>query len=624
MNDLLGTAHPAAGQATELLVERLGRDQEVRRETLGEALEGSAVAVAAEDRRAVIVEHSVGEFVAQREGPPGERLVLVHDDDGAERRVLKEQSADVPIGSAQGEREDGETVALQEKPRVGHRRVTQVEVAPDLFGVARHQVVGHLVFGQGGEGVVGAARQGRAGQRVELFQGAHACFGEDGAAAIRAVKLSYVTLGTAKDKLQLRLKLLNEALAQTQTMRKVPGLKAEKPPGSKSGRKRRRYDYDFCLSFASEDRIQARRMAKLLRHRKALVFYDENERHKLWGEPLVPHLSDIYQNRSRFCIMFTSAAYVDKMWPKVERKAAQARELLQEGYILPIKIDDTEIPGMPFTKGFMDSREHKSAAIADEAIKKLGEARRKSGRTIQPVKPNLGTRTGKLKPNAARKATLVMLGDGFYRETEARQAGDTLVFTVSPRNDAEITNLQNLASSTRTSISGGPRFSSRLGSGRGSVEKVETSVKGNRSQVAVTLRRESEYGRTISSGQLASPQLERQVRWVLFGEPPPQHERYSATFFDTKTQALLDAGVVKTLWEGWGYTKAEFVEGARLLLRFLLHDLAILDGGVTLNVGPWKKQTLPIKLKGVKRNGPYADDVEVTVSGELELTTKTR
>lgn len=227
--------------------------------------------------------------------------------------------------------------------------------------------------------------------------------GEDAAAVARSIKLSYVTLDEAKARLRLRLDLLGEALTRTRSMRKIAASKEEPPrsrsrtapktgglPTPKPRRHRRTYEFDFCLSFASEDRKYVANLAKLLHGRRAAIFYDDEERHRLWGEPLVPLLSDIYQNRSRFCIIFASAAYREKMWPQVELEAAQARALLQTGYILRVKIDDTELPGIPFTRGFMDSREHRPAEIADAAVKKLNATRQKSGRPTRSVKTKTG------------------------------------------------------------------------------------------------------------------------------------------------------------------------------------------------------------------------------------------
>jgi len=114
--------------------------------------------------------------------------------------------------------------------------------------------------------------------------------------------------------------------------------------------------YDVALSFAGEDRGYARELADLLRSSKYTVFYDEYEKAKLWGRKLYTHLSDIYQNKAKYCVMFVSKHYAKKLWTKKEREAAQARAFTEcENYILPVRLDDTAIPGLEPTVGYLDS-----------------------------------------------------------------------------------------------------------------------------------------------------------------------------------------------------------------------------------------------------------------------------
>jgi len=61
------------------------------------------------------------------------------------------------------------------------------------------------------------------------------------------------------------------------------------------------------------------------------------------------------------------------MWPNHERRSAQARALKEKGqeYILPIKVDDTELDGMPPTLGYLDVKCYSIEQIAELLIKKL-------------------------------------------------------------------------------------------------------------------------------------------------------------------------------------------------------------------------------------------------------------
>lgn len=115
--------------------------------------------------------------------------------------------------------------------------------------------------------------------------------------------------------------------------------------------------YDVCFSFAGEDRDYVDQVAYYIRHRGISVFYDNYNRVELWGKDLYVHLDEIYRKESRYCVIFASAHYKKKLWTNHERKSAQARAFSEHSeYILPARFDDTEIPGIPPTIGYIDLR----------------------------------------------------------------------------------------------------------------------------------------------------------------------------------------------------------------------------------------------------------------------------
>jgi len=66
------------------------------------------------------------------------------------------------------------------------------------------------------------------------------------------------------------------------------------------------YAYDVAISYAGEDRDYAQTLADALRLRNVKVFYDGYERTTLWGKNLYEYLSDLYQHKSRYCVMLLS------------------------------------------------------------------------------------------------------------------------------------------------------------------------------------------------------------------------------------------------------------------------------------------------------------------------------
>lgn len=134
-------------------------------------------------------------------------------------------------------------------------------------------------------------------------------------------------------------------------------------------------EFDVALSFAGEDREAAKELAATLMNLDIKVFYDEYEKANLWGVDLYDHLTDVYQHRARYCVMFLSEYYAKKLWTNHERKAAQARAFQENHeYILPIRLDDTTIPGILPTVGYLRWQDETAESIARMLMVKLGKS----------------------------------------------------------------------------------------------------------------------------------------------------------------------------------------------------------------------------------------------------------
>lgn len=113
-------------------------------------------------------------------------------------------------------------------------------------------------------------------------------------------------------------------------------------------------DFDIALSFAGEDREYVDQVANLLRDSGVKVFYDRFEEANLWGKNLYDYLSEIYMNKAVYTIMFISKSYAEKLWCNHEREVMQARAFQEhQEYILPARFDDTPIPGVLPTVGYV-------------------------------------------------------------------------------------------------------------------------------------------------------------------------------------------------------------------------------------------------------------------------------
>jgi hypothetical protein len=140
------------------------------------------------------------------------------------------------------------------------------------------------------------------------------------------------------------------------------------------------YRYDVALSFAGEDRPYVNQVAASLKDNGVKVFYDDYEKVALWGRDLYAHLDWVYRTASRYCVIFISKSYAAKVWTNHERASAQARALTEhKEYVLPARFDDTEIPGLLPTIGYMSLRDVSPADLAVLLLEKLGPRKLEPG-----------------------------------------------------------------------------------------------------------------------------------------------------------------------------------------------------------------------------------------------------
>jgi len=136
----------------------------------------------------------------------------------------------------------------------------------------------------------------------------------------------------------------------------------------------RTFEFDVALSFAGEDRTYVFKVAELLRERGVQVFFADFMTSELWGTDLYSFFDDVFRRKARFAILFVSRYYNSSPWTKHERTSAQARALVEsDPYILPVRLDDTELPGLRPTVHYVDGRKIGAEQLVDLILKKLGQ-----------------------------------------------------------------------------------------------------------------------------------------------------------------------------------------------------------------------------------------------------------
>lgn len=134
------------------------------------------------------------------------------------------------------------------------------------------------------------------------------------------------------------------------------------------------YQYDVCFSFASEQLFYVEKVYEHLSKNNIKVFFDRSSdiEMELWGTNLLEQFYSVYKKQSRFCIMFISKEYAEKAWTRFERRSALERAFEKdEVYILPVRFDDTELPGLHGATKYINADQKTPSELSDLIIRKV-------------------------------------------------------------------------------------------------------------------------------------------------------------------------------------------------------------------------------------------------------------
>jgi len=140
----------------------------------------------------------------------------------------------------------------------------------------------------------------------------------------------------------------------------IPGLTSSRSgdPSSVSGAERR---FLVALSFPGEVRPEIAKVADLLAKElgRTKVFYDAYHTAELARINLDVHLQSIYRDQSLLVVPFICADYDKKEWCGLEWRAIRAIiKEKRDDQVMPIRLDDTELPGLFSIDGYIDFRDH--------------------------------------------------------------------------------------------------------------------------------------------------------------------------------------------------------------------------------------------------------------------------
>ena len=186
--------------------------------------------------------------------------------------------------------------------------------------------------------------------------------------------------------------------------------------------------YQVGLSFAGEQRDYVEEVARHLQSRSIAVFYDGFEEVALWGRSGVETFHEAFAEQSACVVMFISEAYVSKAWPNHERRSALSRMIkAKDEYILPVRFDDTRVPGLPTDIIYECAQERTPAQLATMIARKLG-VQPFVGKASQVPPPRMTSPTGEVVFDYSSFNGCYVIGSGVLEfETMWTKASDTSI-----------------------------------------------------------------------------------------------------------------------------------------------------------------------------------------------------
>ena len=412
-------------------------------------------------------------------------------------------------------------------------------------------------------------------------------------------------------------------------------------------KKRCEFKYDLAVSFAGEDRAIVERFVKLLQSAGLDVFYDADEQGELWGKDLYVHLDDVYKHKARFCVMFISEPYAKKRWTNHERQSAQERAFNENReYILPVRLDDTAIPGIRGTVGYLDLRRMKIEKIAEIAIDKV-RLERGAARAAEPTANTSGKSAVKRDKASSAVVTSsgnwILLNGGFYNSQSVERPDDKH-FVVSITSDDAATD-SRLEAIRNHRNSGGHGISFAYASDAYFVrcESATSIYEGGAHKWKIKLAKddnrhggymESSYSdgqRHYSADDLARMRAE----WILLDKHPApgagggSSADITAMLFTIQVQGNSSpirwtgspiAELAKSIHRS---DSEQFLTFARLVALFYLKATGAVEHVEKLTLGPLKRGSVHVAFRGVRaRRYVNADPELISIDGDCPLPPK--
>lgn len=134
----------------------------------------------------------------------------------------------------------------------------------------------------------------------------------------------------------------------------------------------KRHPIDVAISYSGEDRSKIDPVVNLLIAKKIRVFYDREERQRLWGHELRSEFLRIYGHDARYILAFISPHYLQKPWTLFELQTALDRLVrANDASLLIVRVSPTLLPDHVRNIAYFDYDQISGTDLVDGIRSKL-------------------------------------------------------------------------------------------------------------------------------------------------------------------------------------------------------------------------------------------------------------
>ena len=133
------------------------------------------------------------------------------------------------------------------------------------------------------------------------------------------------------------------------------------------------FKYNIAFSYAREDEAWASELLEKLSKGDLIIYFDKYRHAGDIGNKLRELLREVYYKESRYCIALLSKNYFNKEWTSFEfAQAFERNNEEQEGYLIPIKIDECALPHSADSLVYVDARLASLKKVSRIILEKVG------------------------------------------------------------------------------------------------------------------------------------------------------------------------------------------------------------------------------------------------------------